>query len=54
VSARFLVGLRKGKKQFGRPGHQWEDEIKMLSSRSGMGTWTGIIWLKIVLGGGLF
>jgi hypothetical protein len=31
----------------GRHSLRLDDEIKMLSSRSRMGVWTGLIWLKM-------
>jgi len=49
----FFVGKPKEKKQLGRPGSRWEDNNKMASSESGMGAWTGLIWLKIRTAGGI-
>jgi hypothetical protein len=43
---RVLVGKPEGKRPLGRPRRRWEDNIKNVSSRSGMGAWTGLIWLR--------
>jgi hypothetical protein len=48
-----LVGKPDGKKPHGKPGHRWEDNIKMDHQEVGLVTWTGLIWLKIRTGGGL-
>jgi hypothetical protein len=47
---RILVGRPEGRKPFGIPGL---NGIILKSSRSGMGAWTGLIWLRIRKGGGL-
>jgi len=37
-----------------RPRHRWEDNIKMDLQKVGGGVgWTGLIWLRIRIGGGL-
>jgi hypothetical protein len=43
----------KGKKPLGRPTHRWEDNIKTDIQEVGWGAWTGLIWLRIRMGGGL-
>jgi hypothetical protein len=44
---RILVGKPYGKRSLGRPMRRWEDNIKNNSSRSGVGAWVGLIWLRI-------
>ena len=34
------------------PGHRWMYNIKMNLQKVGWGAWTGLIWLRIVTGGG--
>jgi len=36
-----------------RPRHRWEDRIKMDPQEVGWGAWTGLIWLRIGIGGRL-
>jgi hypothetical protein len=48
---RILVRRLEGRRPLGRPRRRWEDNIKMDFSRSGMGAWTGLIWLRIGTGG---
>jgi hypothetical protein len=48
---RFLVGKPEGKRPLWRPGHRWEDNIKMDIQEVGMGVWTGSRWLWIGRGG---
>ena len=43
---RVLVGKHDGKRPLGRPRHRWEGNIKNGSSRTRMGTTTGLIWLR--------
>jgi hypothetical protein len=43
---RVLVGKREGKKLLGRPTHE-RIILKCSLSGSGMGEWTGLIWLRI-------
>jgi hypothetical protein len=50
---RGLVGKHEGRTPLGRPRHKWEGNIKMDLKRSGMGIWTGSIWLRIGTGGEL-
>ena len=48
-----FVGRPEGKRPLGRPRREWENSIKMGTSRSAMGAWRGLIWLRIGTGGGL-
>jgi hypothetical protein len=43
---RVLVGKPEGKRPLGRPGHRWEDNIKMDLQE------VGGSWLRIGTGGG--
>jgi hypothetical protein len=47
-----LGGRPEGKRPLGRPGHRWEDNIKMDLRERGMGQ-TGFGWLRIGSGGRL-
>jgi hypothetical protein len=49
---RVLVGKPEGKRSLGRPRLRWEDNIKMKLQGVGGRTWTGLMWLRIVSGGG--
>jgi len=49
---RILVGNPEEKRPLGRPGHRWEENIKMGLQKVGWGEWTGLIWLRIGTGGG--
>jgi hypothetical protein len=51
---RILVGRPEGRRPLGRPRRRWEDNIKMDLQEVGWGAWTGLIWLRIGTGGGLF
>jgi hypothetical protein len=31
----------------------WKDNIKMVLKEAGLGTWTGLLWLRIGTDGGL-
>ena len=44
-------GETRGKEPLGRPGHRWEDNIKMDLQEVG-GVETGWSWLRIGTGGG--
>jgi hypothetical protein len=44
------VGKPEGKRPLGRPRLRWEDNIKMDLQEVEWGTWTGFIWLRIVMG----
>jgi hypothetical protein len=46
------VGRPEGRRPLGRPRHRWEDNIKMTFKWDG--AWTGLSWLRIGTGGGLF
>jgi len=48
-----LMGKSDRKRPFGKPGHRWEDNIKMDRQEVEWVTWNGLIWLKIGTGGGL-
>jgi hypothetical protein len=50
---RNLVRRPEGRRPLKRPRRRWEDNIKMDLQKSGMGAWTGLIWLRIGTGGGL-
>jgi hypothetical protein len=47
---RILVGRPDRKRPLGRTRRKWEDNIKMDLQEVG---WTGLIWLRIGIGGGL-
>jgi hypothetical protein len=52
---RVLVGKSEGKRPLGRPRRICEDNIKMdLPRKWDVGTWAGLIWLKIGTVGGHF
>jgi hypothetical protein len=51
---RSLVGRPEGRRPLGRPRSRWEDNIKMDLQEVGWGVWTGLTWLRIGTGGGLF
>jgi hypothetical protein len=48
---RVLVGKPEGKRLLGRPRCRWKDNIKMDLQEVGWGAWTGLIWLRIGIGG---
>jgi hypothetical protein len=48
VAYRALVGKPEGRRPLGIPRLKWEDNIKMDLKSSGMGAWTGSVWLRIV------
>jgi hypothetical protein len=50
---RVLVGRPEGRRPLGRSRRRWEDNIKMDLQEVGWGAWTGLIWLRIGIGGGL-
>jgi hypothetical protein len=41
---RVLVGRSEGKRQLGRPGHRWEDNIKFDLQEVG---WGGMDWIDL-------
>jgi hypothetical protein len=50
---RILVGRPEGRRPLRRPRRRWEDNIKIDLQDVGWGAWTGLIWLRIGIGGGL-
>jgi hypothetical protein len=48
-----LVGKTEGKRLLVRPRRRWVEYIKMDFKEGGMGVWTGLIWYRTVIGGGL-
>jgi len=50
-----LVGNPEGNCPLRRPRHRWEANTKMDLKEIGWeGVWTGMIWLRIEISGGLF
>ena len=47
------MGKPKVKRQFGRPTHRWEANIKMDLQKVRWAAWTGLICLRIGRGGGI-
>jgi hypothetical protein len=41
------------KRPLGRPRCRWEDTILIIFWKWNEGAWTGLIWLRIEIGGGL-
>jgi hypothetical protein len=52
---KILVGNPEGKRPLGRPRRRWVDNIKMDLREIGWDgmVWTGSIWLRIEISGGL-
>jgi hypothetical protein len=50
---RILVGRPEGRRPLGRLRRRWQDNIKMDLQGSKWGSLTGLIWLRIGIGGGL-
>jgi hypothetical protein len=50
---RVLVRKPEGKRPLERPRRGWEDGIKMDLRDIGWGVWSGFIWLRIGIVGGL-
>jgi hypothetical protein len=50
-----LVGKPEGRRPLRRPGHRWEDNIRMDLREIGWEgkVWTGCIWLRIGISGRL-
>jgi len=48
----ILAGKPEGKRLFGRPRRRWEDNIKCIFRKWDVGTWSGLIWLRIGIDGG--
>jgi len=40
------MGRSDGKRPFGRPGHIWDDNIKMYIQELGGGSWTRLLLLR--------
>jgi hypothetical protein len=51
---KVLEGKPGGKILLGSPRRRWKDNIEMNLQEVGWGTWTGLIWLRIGIGDGLF
>jgi hypothetical protein len=49
-----FVGRPEGRRPLEIPRRRWEDNIKMDLQEVEWGAWTGLIWLRIGTGGGLF
>jgi hypothetical protein len=49
----ILLGKPEGKRLLGKPICRWVDNIKMDLRETGWGDWTGSIWLRIGINGGL-
>jgi len=45
--------ISERKTPFGRPRHRWEDNIKQILKKWSVKMWTGFIWLRIRISGGL-
>jgi hypothetical protein len=50
---RILVGKAEGKRPLARPRRRWEDGIKVDLKEIGWGAWSGFVWLKVGVIGGL-
>ena len=48
----ILVGKPEGKRSFGRPRRRWDDNI-LIFIKWDREAWTGLIGLRIGMGGGL-
>jgi hypothetical protein len=48
-----LVGKPEGKRPLERPRHRWEDNIKWIFKKWD-GAWSGLLWLRLATGVGLF
>ena len=46
------MGKSEGKRPLGRPRRRWEDNIKMDLQEVGWVAWTGLVCLRIWMGGG--
>jgi len=46
-----LVGKPEGEKPLGRPGHRWDNNIKMNFKQVDGKTWAELIWFRIGAGG---
>jgi hypothetical protein len=50
---RVLVGKPKGKRPLGTPRRRWDNGIKTELREIGWEVWSGLIWLRIGIVGGL-
>jgi hypothetical protein len=50
---KVLVGKSERKRPLGRPRHGWEDDIKWILEKLDGVVWSGFIWLRIGISGGL-
>jgi hypothetical protein len=48
----YKMGKPEGR-PLGRTRHRWKYNIKMDLQEVGWGTWTGLVWLRTGIGGGL-
>jgi hypothetical protein len=48
-----LVGKPEGRKPLVRPGHRWEDGMRMDLREIGWGLWSGFGWPRLGIGGEL-
>jgi hypothetical protein len=51
---RVLVGKSEGRRPLGRRTRRWKDNIEMDLQKVALRTWTGLIWLMLGTGGGIF
>jgi hypothetical protein len=49
----ILVGKSDGKRPLERPERRWDDNSKMNLKRNVTWQWTGLVWLRIGIGGRL-
>jgi hypothetical protein len=49
-----LVWRPEGRSHLGRRKHRWQHNIKMDLQEVESGAWTGLIWLRTGIGGGIF
>jgi hypothetical protein len=49
---KILVGKLKRKRPLGIPRHRWKDNIEMDLKQDEV-VWTGFVWLRVGIGGGL-
>jgi hypothetical protein len=54
ITYMVLMGKPEGERPLGRPRHGWEDNIEMSIQEVGWGPWTGLVWLGIGMGGGMW
>jgi hypothetical protein len=50
---RFLVAKPDGKRQLAAPSRRWEENIKMDLRGIKFNVWTGFIWLRTGMSGGI-